>query len=128
MSSDAVANSTKSKAEKRNLSERVLKIQKLNDDFRTTFAGGVVVATAGVKSLCSTLLFEILCDVKAFKNFTKSNDPYGEHDFGAINNPIAGKIFWKIDYYDLNMQYHSEDAADETITTRVLTIMLAEEY
>jgi hypothetical protein len=128
MSSDAIAKSAKPKIKKRNLSERTLKIQKLNDDFRTTFAGGVVVATSGVKSLCSTLLFEILCDVKAFNKFTKSNDPYGEHDFGAINNPIAGKIFWKIDYYDLSMQYHSEDAADESKTTRVLTIMLAEEY
>jgi hypothetical protein len=128
MSSDAIAKSAKPKIKKRKLSERSLKIQKLNDDFRTTFAGGVVVATSGVKSLCSTLLFEILCDVKAFKNFTKSNDPHGEHDFGAINNPIAGKIFWKIDYYDLSMQYNSEDAADENKTTRVLTIMLAEEY
>jgi Protein of unknown function (DUF3768) len=128
MSSNAIAKSSKPKAKKRKLSERTLKIQKLNDNFRTTFAGGVVVATSGIKSLCSTLLFEILCDVKAFKNFTKSNDPYGEHDFGTINNPVAGKIFWKIDYYDLNMQYHSEDATDETKTTRVLTIMLAEEY
>jgi Protein of unknown function (DUF3768) len=55
------------------------------------------------------------------------NDPYGEHDFG--NFTLAGrKFFWKIDAYDANMEFGSEDPADPSQTTRVLTIMLAEEY
>jgi hypothetical protein len=55
------------------------------------------------------------------------NDPHREHDFG--NFEVAGwKFFWKIDYYDANVEFGSEDPADPKITTRVLTIMLATEY
>jgi hypothetical protein len=54
-------------------------------------------------------------------------DPYGEHDFG--NFEVAGqKFFFKIDYYDPNLEFGSEDPGDPQKTTRVLTIMLAEEY
>ena len=35
---------------------------------------------------------------------------------------------FKIDYYDAGMRGHSPDAAESTLTRRVLTIMLAEEY
>jgi len=65
--------------------------------------------------------------VATFSDFDKENDPYGEHDFG--NFTLAGrKFFFKVDYYDSNMEFGSEDPADPSKTTRVLTIMLAEEY
>ena len=38
------------------------------------------------------------------------------------------KIIWKIDYYDKEYEYASEDPADITKTNRVLTVMLADEY
>ena len=65
--------------------------------------------------------------VATFSDFTEDNDPHGEHDFGSFT--LSGrKFFWKIDYYDANMEFGSEDPADPSKTTRVLTIMLANEY
>ncbi len=55
------------------------------------------------------------------------NDPYGEGDFGALQ--VEGeRILFKVDYYDRSLTGQSPDPADASITTRVLTIMLAEEY
>lgn len=69
----------------------------------------------------------VLEAVREFSNFTADNDPYGEHDFGSFS--IAGeRLFWKFDYYDSDMQMASLDPSDDTITVRVLTIMLADEY
>jgi hypothetical protein len=38
------------------------------------------------------------------------------------------KLFWKIKYFDRSIQFASPDPADETLTIRVLTVMLASEY
>ncbi len=103
------------------------KIRALNDAFRTTMTGGRVLLTAGVDALPSDVKAMLIRRVATFSEFTEDNDPHGEHDFG--NFTLAGrKFFWKIDAYDANMQFGSEDPADPTKTTRVLTIMLAEEY
>jgi hypothetical protein len=51
----------------------------------------------------------------------------GEHDFGMIRHGGL-KVFWKIDYYDLNLRYGSENPSDPAQTRRVMTILLAEEY
>jgi hypothetical protein len=86
---------------------------------------GVIVA--GVNALPVDTKARVLLAVQSFSNFTKDNDPYGEHDFGSFQ--IEGETyFWKIEYYDLAMQFGSPDAADPEQTTRVLTIMRADEY
>ena len=103
------------------------RIRELNDRFRESFTGGTVVVTAGIVDLGAPTQREIIAAIRAFTVFDASNDPYHEHDFGSVT--IDGEtIFWKIDYYDLTMTYGSEDPADPTKTTRVLTIMLASEY
>jgi Protein of unknown function (DUF3768) len=35
---------------------------------------------------------------------------------------------FKIDYYDNDLNFHSPDPADPTVTERIITIMLADEY
>jgi len=103
------------------------RVQQLNDAFRTTFTGGQVMLSAGVHALHDKDNAFILLAVKTFDAFTPDNDPYGEHDFGAIRHGGL-KVFWKIDCYDLNLCYGSEDPSDPTQSRRVMTIMLAEEY
>src|SRR5258708_7485403 len=62
-----------------------------------------------------------------FSDFTADNDPHGEHDFGSFTL-VGRKFFWKIEYYDKQCEFGPEDPADPEKTTRVLTVMLAEEY
>ena len=102
-------------------------IQKLNDVFRQTFAGGRVVLTSGVSDLPNNITAKLLHTVKTHSEFTKENDPNGEHDFGSCI--VADeKFFWKIDYYDVTLEFGSPDPSDPNVTTRVLTIMRADEY
>lgn len=103
------------------------RIRELNDLFRTCFIGGRVLITEGVSALGQDFTSECVEAVQRFAYFTADNDPYGEHDFGCVT--VQGrKVFWKIDYYDLDCHYGSECPADPAQTTRVLTIMLASEY
>jgi hypothetical protein len=103
-------------------------ITKLNDVLRTTFLTGRVILTEGIASLSETQQEDIITKVRTFDAFCEDNDPYGEHDFGAFDQEGVGKIFWKIDYYDVDYHWHSPDPANPKVTRRVLTIMLAEEY
>ena len=102
-------------------------IRELNDTFRRTLCGGKVFFSAGVSALGVAFTHQALAKVRAFSDFGANNDPHGEHDFACLT--LHGeKLFWKIDYYDVDCRYGSEDPADPARTCRVLTIMLAEEY
>jgi hypothetical protein len=103
------------------------RVRLLNDNFRTTFIGGQVVMTQGVDELPIDTKARVLMAVRSFDQFTSDNDPHREHDFGGFE--IEGEAyFFKIDYYALDMDGGSEDAADPEKTTRVITIMRADEY
>lgn len=102
-------------------------IATLNDNFRKTFTGGQVLLTAGIDSMSMDDKANILSKVRNFNDFTEDNDPYGEHDFGSFDYK-GNKIFFKIDYYDLNYEFMSKNPANPDITNRVLSIMLTEEY
>ena len=102
-------------------------IKTLNDNLRQTFTGGRVLLTAGIKAKSKDDIAKILSEVRQFNNFTPDNDPYNEHDFGSFDYK-GEKIFWKIDYYDKNYQYLSEDPSNPDVTNRVMTVMLASEY
>ena len=101
------------------------RIAALNDRARRTFMECRVIITAGVQALGN--VDAVLRQVQVFEAFTPDNDPYAEHDFGAIRYQ-GQTIFWKINCYDLDLHMHSPAPSDKTVTARVLTIMLAEEY
>ena len=86
-----------------------------------------VVLTSGVISLTQHVREKVIQTVAAFDKFTADNDPHGEHDFGSFESEGL-KLFWKIDYFDEKLEFGSPNPADESLTRRVLTIMLADEY
>ncbi len=105
----------------------VSRIRELNDQFRHSLTGGVRLMTRGIVALGAEHQLAIRNAIAAFEDFSEENDPYGEHDFGALI--VKGTpILFKIDYFDRGLSSHYPDPADPSVTERVLTIMLAEEY
>jgi Protein of unknown function (DUF3768) len=104
------------------------KIAELNDRFRQGDRKlGIQRTTQMVCALDSEQQQELFQLVRTFDQFTEENDPHEERDFGTIHMDEE-KYFWKIDYYDLEMEYHSEDPSDPAVTRRMLTIMHSSEY
>jgi hypothetical protein len=109
------------------LSNRSGKIARLNDRARAAMGLACrLVQTPGINALSPQDQGNIREKVKTFNAFTPDDNPYGERDFGAFDHQ-GERIFWKIDYYDKDLRFESEDPADAFKTTRVLTILLAEE-
>ena len=124
--------------------EQAARIARLNDLARRAMGGACsVVATAGFRSLSDPDQSRVRELIETFDAFTEDNDPHGERDFGCVYQLVDGRwtierprvredererVFWKLDYYDRELQFASEDAANPAITRRVLTIMLADEY
>ena len=106
----------------------VQRIRELNDLARTAMGiASKLIQTEGIRALDPKDQSAIREKVERFDAFEPGNDPYGEHDFGSFEH-AGNKILWKIDYYDKALEYGSEHPEDPSQTTRVLTIMLAEEY
>ena len=73
-------------------------VRALNDAFRQNLTGGRVVVTVGVAALPETTRAAVLSAARAFDRFDATDDPHGEHDFGAV--VAAGvRCFWKIECY-----------------------------
>jgi Protein of unknown function (DUF3768) len=120
---------------------RTAQIARLNDRARQAMGlACVAVATEGFRALPVADQSRVRELVETFDAFTSDNDPYGEHDFGAIYQGCDGcwtttrpakpveTAFWKIDAYDRDLHFGSEDPANPAVTRRVLTIMLDSEY
>lgn len=110
---------------------RTQRIAQLNDGLRTTLSEkhGHVVISYGVQQLPLDKLHLLLAQIKAFHAFEPGDDPYGEHDFGAVTLNDE-RYFWKIDYYaaGTDFTWGSDDPENPDTTQRVLTIMRATEY
>ena len=107
---------------------RAEQMRQLNDAMRRGEAcHGTIVLTVGLKAMGDKFLNEAHLAVVRYQDFTSDNDPQNEHDFGSFEH-CGEKLFWKIDYYDLDLDMLSPDPANSAVTHRVLTIMLASEY
>ena len=101
------------------------KIAALNDQARQSFTSCRVIITQDIQAMSDVP--SILDQVRRYDAFTPNNDPYAEHDFGSFTHS-GQTVFWKFDYYDLDITMHSPDPSDPSITARVLSVMLADEY
>jgi Protein of unknown function (DUF3768) len=104
------------------------RIRALNDELRKTLLGGGAVMTLGIAALGSEAVNRLVQTIAVFDDFCTANDPHGgEHDFGGFDFD-GTPVMFKIDYYDKSLEFGSPDPADPTVTERIITIMLAEEY
>src|SRR5271163_4196748 len=106
---------------------KTIRIRSLNDELRQNLAGGTAVMTPGIAALGQEAVERLVKTIAVFDDFCHANDPHQEHDFGSFEAE-GHVIFFKIDYFDQDLTYHSPDPADPAVTRRVITIMLAEEY
>ena len=111
------------------MTSKTEQIRTLNDQLRHNLSADIstAVITTGVAALGDEAVARIVKTIAVYDDFCHDNDPYEEHDFGAFEAD-GHTIFFKIDYFDPTLTWHSDDPADPSITHRVITIMLAEEY
>ena len=127
MSGSDQENYARNKARVAELELRKARIRELNDHLRRRLAGGYIMITPGVRAFGDSFVGRVLHTVQQEAEFTADNDPYEEHDFGALD--VSGhRVFWKIDYFSPDLESASPDPADPEVTARVLTIMLSSEY
>ena len=124
--------------------DQTARIARLNDMARQAMGVAcTAVATVGFRSLPDADQSRVRELIETYDAFDEDNDPHGERDFGCVYQLGDGRwttecprlredererVFWKFDYYDRDLRFGSDDAANPSITRRVLTIMLADEY
>ena len=103
---------------------KTARIRALNDGLRQNFAEGLAVITPGIAAFGAEAVARIVKTIAVFDDFCHANDPFEEHDFGALD--VDGHtIFFKIDLYE---EPNVKDPNGTSVVNRVITIMLAEEY
>ena len=124
--------------------EQTARIARLNDLARRAMGVAcTAVATVGFRSLPEADQSSVRELIETYDAFDEDNDPHGEREFGCVYQLGDGRwtterprecddererVFWKLDYYDRDLRFGSDDAANPAVTRRVLTIMLADEY
>lgn len=106
---------------------RAESIARLNDALRKEGVGGTLMVTRGVLAVTGYDPAELAKALASYDAFDPDNDPHGERDFGDLT--LWGTdLLWKIDYYDPELKFGSNDPSDPEITRRVLTVMTANEW
>jgi hypothetical protein len=87
----------------------------------------ILAFSDAVKYLKIDQIKELLGVIIKYNDFNEGDDSYNEHDFAKVIYD-SESFYWKIDYYDQQLTYHSENPADENKTIRVITIAYLHEY
>ena len=103
------------------------RIRLLNDKLRRNLPTVGAMLTPGIVALGAEAVERLIQTIATFDHFCEANDPHEEHDFGSFDFD-GTSVFFKIDYFDKTLHFHSPDPADPTVTERIITVMLAEEY
>ena len=103
------------------------RIRMLNDRLRQDLTGGRAVITPGIAALGQEAVARLIKTIAVFDDFSHANDSHQEHDFGCFTFDKTAVLF-KIDYFDRSLEFHSPNPADPSVTTRVITVMRADEY
>src|SRR4051812_46778547 len=96
---------------------RIERTRDLNDQFRRTFTGGRVMRSSSIAHLRDLEQERIFDALKKFEAFTPENDPHGEHDM-AFFDVEGAQYIAKIDYYDTDERFLSDDPSDPKCTKR----------
>lgn len=88
---------------------------------------GRVMYTPGVAGKGDNFVLAAIIAIAEYKEFSEESDPYGEHDFGSVK-VFGEQVFWKIDLYDNDLNYHSDRPYSPEHTCRIMTVMLPCEY
>ena len=119
--------------------EQTARIARLNDLARSAMGVAcTAVATVGFRSLSASDQSRVRELIETYDAFDEDNDPHGERDFGCIYQLGDGRwtterprlrddererVFWKFDYYDRDLRFGSEDAANPNIMPMSITAM-----
>src|ERR1700687_3105700 len=106
------------------MTNQAQQIRTPNDHLRHHVLGGRAVMTPGIAALGEEAVARIVKTIAVFDDFCHANDPHEEHDFGSFEAE-GHTIFFKIDYFDRNLKYHSPDPSAPVVTVRGITAMLA---
>ncbi len=93
-------------------------IARLNDKLRKTGEGGTIMVTQGVLALKGFDRSILAAALANYDEFDVDNDPHGERDFGDFSL-FQTAIYFKIDYYDSELKFGSNDPADACNTPSI---------
>jgi hypothetical protein len=107
------------------LALQALRIRAINDRLRQSGEGGETFISRGVQELPPEAQKQLFEKIRAYKGF--KNDPYGEHDFGCLEQNGA-TYYWMINYYDADLSGAGGDPCDAEGTQRILAIMQMRDF
>lgn len=103
------------------------RVRALNDELRQHLLGGGAVMTPSIAALGPEAVARLVQVISVYDDFCKALDAWDAHDYGVF--PFEGQmVAFKIDYYDKSLTHHSPDPSNPSITQRIITIMMADEY